>query len=49
MSTHPPLPDPQLTALEQRVAALESALATSKTAIHYDSVAKAIRCKRRED
>jgi uncharacterized protein (DUF2345 family) len=42
MSTTPPLPNPQLTALEQRVSALESALAAQKTAIHYDDATKTI-------
>ena len=42
MSTTPPLPNPQLTALEQRVSALESALAASKSAIQYDGATKTI-------
>ena len=42
MSTTPPLPNPQLTALEQRVAALEIALAVQKAAIHYDDATKTI-------
>jgi hypothetical protein len=42
MSTTPLLPNPQLTALEQRVAVLESALAAQKTAIHYDAATKTI-------
>jgi hypothetical protein len=42
MSTTPPLPNAQLTALEQRVSALESALALQRTAVHYDDATKTI-------
>jgi hypothetical protein len=42
MSTTPPLPNHQLTALEQRLAALESVIAANKTRIHYDDATKTI-------
>jgi hypothetical protein len=42
MSTTPPLPNPQLTALEQRVTALEHALASRGAAIQYDDATKTI-------
>jgi phage baseplate assembly protein gpV len=42
MSTTPPLANPALTALEQRVTALEHALASRGAAIQYDDATKTI-------
>jgi hypothetical protein len=42
VSTTPPLTNAQLTALEQRILAVENALAATRAAIHYDDATKTI-------